>query len=309
MDEMAAVSSDPAFINEASAACEVEAAVATAYKEAASLIQAAQPATQPPDDTPALDAIQRSWASGLVHMTGLAYELSKEWHMRLLPRCMSYMLRRRHHGNGQTDFWTELVFWDQCDEAKPAYVGRLVNLDDKKRIIYSLPSQKRDFTSDIASGSLVFLIRNIGCDMARTPAEHRNSLPSYFHWARTFYDILISEQAALSKRAVIESSSSSAALPNMSKQELLSTVLHSSEAVGNALAHPCTFCKSIIKSGEVVRYCPLCLHAWHQQCQKHVGLALSQTEDAASMQRVGNLPAESLHTSISQVIMGVCMFV
>jgi hypothetical protein len=58
--------------------------------------------------------------------------------------------------------------------------GRIVNIDDQQRIIYSLPYTKQKIDGlHLGARLLVPIIQNVGATMKRAPPQHRDPMPQH----------------------------------------------------------------------------------------------------------------------------------
>jgi hypothetical protein len=251
-------SDDPSYLTD-TAACEVDAAVHTAFREANSLLQSAPTQTAEPSSA-SVEACLSSWSRNVAVTVSIAEEHSKDGHKQH-PTSKDISLVVRGHHDGAQGMWLEWFSWDVVSEQPPHYEGRTIRLDELNRIVYALPASRVNITSEVVSSSARLAIPVVGGQMRRVEAGFREALPRYALWVRKSLGAAID---ALSVLGAWHHGRSGLACP---PGAALSSVTSEIFTADNNRA--CSICRkrSAKENGVVPLVCPICFLPWHDECQ------------------------------------------
>jgi hypothetical protein len=135
-----------------------------------------------------------AWSSQVLALHDAVIEYQKDFRSSITLRSTGLYLVKEE-GHMPADWSLEFVFADRVSSSGTLIEGRILNLDNEKRVIYSLPFTKKSFADALTQKRMVPLIGNIGLSMTRAPAEYRQPMAQWALLIRSVFCTLLDNAA------------------------------------------------------------------------------------------------------------------
>ena len=188
------------------------------------------------------------------------------------------LLEVRGDGHVVSEPGSEQMQWVHWDNTV-ANIGRVVQLDSANRIMYSQPTQRRNFSEDLSSGAAFVVIPNTKSRMVKATAAMRAPMSQEALLLRAFY------APVKTLKAVKDMATK---WFELRADERATDITWAADHLGamtelgflDVATDTCCICGqgNDMKNGRMSWLCPLCQLHWHDSCTESASMLLKSPE-------------------------------